>query len=320
MVILGKDNCLASYLKSLRGKKISIVTAFANGTEDVIDILLKNQNAIELVVGTINSFSSPKFIDHCLDIDHEAFRLFVDFGYHNSTHWKLYLVDPDKVIIGSANLTNTGLSLLRDTCVVIEDHELHANYKKEISKLKKFGSVIDSKDSKKFGDYFDKYRSNHRRMQSGLARATHYDNVLEWLGDEANQLIPLFIWGSRYTKETVEIAHDLIDKDDDRVSRSDIRDFFTYECVQGELPYEQGDVVLCANSKGSYVDFYSFDRIISDGDINYIYSYKRKRYPRPFKLNDIKSEIKERVPKWYEYELTELGRDEIFAMITNANP
>src|SRR3546814_13962083 len=51
--------------------------------------------------------------------------LWVDFRGQRSIHWKLYLIAPKTVIIGSANLTGMGLDLTRDTCVVVKNQSLY---------------------------------------------------------------------------------------------------------------------------------------------------------------------------------------------------
>lgn len=319
MKILNNENNLATFLKGVREREVIIVSAFASGTENIVDLLLGYGNRLELLVGTINSFSSPDFFEYCKNIENEDFSLSVDFGYQNSIHWKLYLIKPATVIIGSANFTNTGLSLMRDTCVVIEDKTLLESYMEELTIMKSSSNVV-SCNQKRFQNYLQKYRENHRRMQAGRARSIQASNGDEWLSEEENQLIPVFIWGSRHTKATIEEAHELLKEDSDEKPASMLRDFFTYACDEADLPYSQGDLVLCMNSSGSYADFYSFDRILHEDGLNYIYSYKRKRYTRPFRLsNEIKSEIKNRAEDWYEREVTELGRSDIQDLIKSAN-
>ena len=319
MKILNNEENLASFLEEIREQEVTIVAAFASGTESVVDLLLDHGNRLELFVGTINSFSSPAFFDHCKSIKNDNFSLLVDFRYQNSIHWKLYLIQPETVIIGSANFTNTGLSLVRDTCVVIEDKALLESYMKELTAIKSSNNVV-SCDGVHFDSHLQKYRENHRRMQAGRARSVREGDGNEWLSAEENQLLPVFIWDSRHTKDTIEEAQKLLQQDSDEEPASMLRDFFTYNGGEADLPYSQGDLVLCMNSKGSYADFYSFDRILNDDQINYIYSYKKKRYTRPFRLsNEIKSEIKNRVGDWYEREITELGRAEIQDVIKSAN-
>lgn len=315
MKILNKENNLIFLLSNIKQREVTIVSAFASQTENIVDLLIKNNNKLELIIGTINSFSSPDFFDHCMNIVGKDFSLRVDFGYQNSTHWKLYLVNPDIVIIGSANFTNTGLSLSRDTCVVIEDKGLFDNYKNEVDNLKNSKNVIES-HHEEFKNRLDLYRRSHRRMQAGLVNRIQMNDGVSWLEEESNQLIPLFIWDCLHSKESTKIAHKLLEDDVTGDSKSTIRDFFTYECADGELPYSQGDVVLCLNDKGNHVDFYSFDRIIHKDGINYIYSFKRKRYIRPFAITQkIKNEIKNIVDEWYGEKLIELNRNKIARII-----
>lgn len=45
-----------------------------------------------MVVGTINSFTSPNFIERCGSEAGSNLSLWVDLRYHESVHWKLYLI------------------------------------------------------------------------------------------------------------------------------------------------------------------------------------------------------------------------------------
>ncbi|MEJ2046243.1 MAG: phospholipase D family protein [Reinekea sp.] len=311
MKILNNEENLASFLKQVRNQDVTIMSAFARGTESIIDLLLDHENKLELLIGTINSFSSPYFFDHCKNIEDDNFSLHVDFGYHKSIHWKLYLIGPETVIIGSANFTDTGLKLSRDTCVVIEDKALFESYIKEFAVIKSSKNVV-SCDGVNFEIHLQKYRENHRRMQTGRAKSIQAGDGNEWLSAEENQLIPIFIWDSKHTNDTIEDAHKLLKQDSDEEPASMLRCHFTYDSDEADLPYSQGDLVLCMNRKGAHADFYSFDRILHKDGLNYIYSYKQKRYTRPFRLSsEIKGEIKNRVGDWYEKEITELGREKI---------
>lgn len=319
MKILNKKSNLLSYLEEISDQEVVIVSAFASGTERVVDLLLSRGNKLELLIGTINSFSSPDFFEYCANIETDSFSLSVDFGYQNSTHWKLYLIKPETVIIGSANFTNTGLSLSRDTCVVIEDRDLLERYTEELASIKASRNVVGCEQNRFHSD-LEKYRESHRHMQSGRVRSIQASTGDEWLDEEENQLIPVFIWDSRHSKATIEDAHELLEEDSGEKPSSMLRDFFTYDSNESDLPYGQGDLVLCMNSNGAYADFYSFDRILHEDGLNYIYSYKQKRYARPFRLSsEIKSEIKNRVGDWYQREITELSRSEIQELIKSAN-
>ena len=317
MEILNNEKNLATFLHDISKREVIIISAFASGTENIVAQLLKNENKLELLVGTINSFSSPDFFEYCKKIENNHFSLSVDFGYQNSIHWKLYLIKPATVIIGSANFTNTGLSLVRDTCVVIEDKALLEQYMKEFAAIKSSPHVVSCRDNN-FMMNLKKYRDSHRRMQAGRARSVKAGNGEEWLTEEENQLIPVFIWDSTQTKDTVEEAHNLLKEESHEEHIPVLRDFFTYQGTT--LPYSQGDLVLCMKSNGSYADFYSFDRIIHKGGFYYIYSYRQKHYIRPFRISkEIKSEIKNRVEDWYDSGRTELDRSTIQDLIKSAN-
>jgi hypothetical protein len=301
MNILMEENNLNKYFKELKNKNVCIVSAFASGTEKKLEFMLKGVNKVELIVGTINSFSSPSFFDYCSLLESNDINLWVDFGYQNAIHWKLYLIEPDVVIVGSANFTNTGLSLARDTCVLIKDINLFSSYKKEVEKLKSSKNVFNFKDEK-FNGMLEQYRISHRKMQASLARVVQFASVKDWLSDESNQLLPVFVWEHLHSKETLKVGYGLINRDNPDLPKDDIRDFFTLKCERSQLIYEQGDVVLCMNNKGEGIDFYSFDRIINVNGTNYMYSYKRKKYLRPFSLGDVKKKIKSSIDEWRDGE------------------
>lgn len=323
MKILNSQQNLDKLFKTITNKKITIITAFASDTENVVDLILNNGNDIEIIVGTINSFTSPGFIDHCSNIKNKSLSMFVDFRYQNSIHWKLYLIEPNTVIIGSANFTSIGMSLFRDTCVMIESDDLYHSYENQISILKNSNNIINKNNTSIFSKELEKYRVSHQRMQAGLARAKQYKNSNEWLLDESNQSIPLFIWESRHSKEEIENSHEIFESkfesNEENLSRSDIRTFFTYQCNENELPYEQGDVVLCSNSKGTHIGFYEFDQIIYKNGTHYIYSYRKRSYKNPFKLVDIKNELKLKITELYNKGYTELHRAVIIDICKNTN-
>lgn len=315
MKVLDSIDDLENALKAFSNRKIQIITAFASGTEGLLRTILDNENSVEIIIGTINSFSSPKLIEYCQNHQEEKFRTYVDFRYESSVHWKLYLVEPNIVIIGSANFTLTGVSLKRDTMTVVKNKSLYDEYLLKIEELKNDPNVIYVGNNKKFKRYFDEYQLKHKRMQKALANASQNKTPVDWLNDEANQTLSLFIWGSQHSKRTIQKAHNLIEESDLEVTREDLKDFSTYECGENELPYEEGDVVLTANHKGSYIAFQSFDRIIYDDGIHYIYSFKKKRYRYPFKLDELKRELKKVIPAWYEEGITEIHRNKIAALL-----
>lgn len=302
-------------LKGFSGRTIQIVTAFAGGTENLVDALLEQGNHLEIIIGTINAFSSPKLIEHCKNQTNENLVAYVDFRYEASNHWKLYLIEPSIVIIGSANFTNTGVSLERDIMTVIKNTALYNEFGSKIEDLKSASSVINVADTKSFNKYFAVYLRKHRDMQKALAKAANHKSVSGWLNDEANQTLPLFIWDANHSKETIKKAHELVEQSDLEITRDDIKDFFTYACGENEIPYEDGDIVLSASHKGSYIQFQSFDRIIYDNGTHYIYSFKKKRYKYPFKLDEIKQQLKQTIPIWYDNGVTEIHRSDISALM-----
>ncbi len=282
MRILDNKQSLQTYLLSVHNKNITLVTAFASGTENILSNILENNNTVEMLVGTINAFTSPKFIEYFMLYKHQELTLRVDFRYQNSIHWKLCLINPNIIAIGSANFTITGLELTRDTCILIEDENLYnlymARYKILIDEPR-----IKTAHEKGFKAEFIKYQKIHNRNQAALARSGKYESLKEWLEDESNQSIAFFVWENQHTDQTKKMARDLLINETKDDNRSHLRDFFTYSS-KDDLPYRQGDIVLCVNVNGSDMDFYTFDRIIIKDRKYYMYSYRQKKYQRPFEV------------------------------------
>lgn len=310
MQILDNHNNLASYLGQLRDRKITIVSAFAAGTEPLLESLRANGNRLEIVAGTINSFTSPDFIEYCIGESGADLALWVDFRYQKSIHWKLYLIEPDLVVLGSANFTEIGVGLSRDNAVVLQDAALYQDQRARVEQLKATEGVLFSGDSEAFDAELETYRWNHRRMQAGLARTAQYLDGESWLGEESNQSIPLFIWYSDHSEDSETTAESHL-RASSGVDWDDVREFFTYECAEGALPYEEGDVVLTARCNGSHIAFYTFDRILYRDGTYYIYSYRKKRYQVPFNLDDTKEGLRDEIPRWYEEGRTEMNRADI---------
>lgn len=315
MKILDINSDLEKTLKSFSNRKIKIITAFASGTEDLIRDLLKQDNSVEIIVGTINSFSSPKFIESFENNDNEKLKLYVDFRYESSIHWKLYLVEPNITIIGSANFTKTGVCLKRDTMAIVENDSLYGEYLSKIETLRENPDVVDVENKNIFNDLFGIYCEKHKKMQKALSKATQYNEPEDWLNNDINQTLPLFIWDSNHTEETDQKAYDLIEKSDIEITREGINDFHTYECAENKSLYDEGDIVITASHKGSYIKFESFDRIIYDDGTCYIYSFKKKKYKYPFKLDRIKKELKNKIVKWYKEEVIEIHRDDLSSLL-----
>ncbi|WP_435609664.1 phospholipase D family protein [Pseudomonas knackmussii] len=310
MQILDNQNDLARYLGQLRDKKITVVSAFAAGTEALVQSLRDNGNRLDIVVGTINSFTSPDFIEFCIAEGGADLTLHVDFRYQKSIHWKLYLVEPDIVILGSANFTEIGVSLTRDNAVVIQDAALYQEQLARVAQLKATEGVLLASDSEAFDEELETYRFHHRRMQAGLARTAQYLDGESWLGEDSNQSIPLFIWYSDHSEDSESAAESHL-RASSGVDWDDVREFFTYECAEGALPYEEGDVVLTARCNGSHIAFFTFDRILYRDGTYYIYSYRKKRYTAPFNLDDTKEGLRDEIPRWYEEGRTEMNRADI---------
>ncbi|MCO6506541.1 MAG: hypothetical protein J6570_05455 [Snodgrassella sp.] len=99
-------------------------------------------------MGTINAFSSIDLIDFCIEEAEENnnFKFYIDFRYDDSIHWKLYMIKPDIIVIGSVNFTQKGLKFIQDMCLYIKNKELYLDYLKESAEVKALDKVFDCKN------------------------------------------------------------------------------------------------------------------------------------------------------------------------------
>jgi len=220
-------------------------------------------------------------------------------------------------IIGSANFTTIGLKLTRDTCAVICNKELFDSYIQKITQIKNNNKVIKVERQPGFNKEFEKYRQLHRRSQAGMVRSKQYKTLAQWLEDDTNQSVPLFFFDREHRKEEKKRSNELLKDHAEDSSNLGVKVFFTYECDENELPYKPGDVVLTTKKTGAQLDFFTFDRIIYDAGMHYIYSYIRKRYPSPFKfINSEKMKLKDKICDLYENEAEELDRSLLESLVS----
>lgn len=311
---LHTDNDLEKFLLKQSGRSITIVSAFASGTARLLKSIAI-QNDVEVIVGTINSFTSPKFIDDARQLLHR--RLWVDFRGNTSIHWKLYLVSPDIVVIGSANFTNQGIGMGRDTCVVIQDSHLFEEYQQQLSLLKSQREVLDG-ESPGFDDALERHREQHNRNQAALqiaqqgvqstsrSRTRRVPPFDEWV-KQGFLTIPLFVWDENHTEEIKDEAVRIVN-DQEIVTehaagnvtkpadfqRRPYRDFLT-EVSDGSKPsFEPNTVVLATKANGAYMRFMQLDLVVRKEDLGLDFMIERRkvRYPQPFEITqEIKASI-----------------------------
>ena len=305
MKILTSANNLENYLRGIKGKDVRIVTAFATNTERLVLEMARANRSVELIVGTINSFTSPTFLralaDKISPAGEPGLSLHVDFRGAKSVHWKLALVSPATVVIGSANLTETGLALERDTCITLTDKNLYDEYSQLVDGIRDSAGVVSAAETG-FDKRLDRYEDTHNRMQAGLQFASastgKQPSLAEWLADEANDTVKLYVWQRDHSERDKKLAGKIVKTHfstvahaiTEKADRAKYRDFFT----NGDLDstFDVGDIVICANRNGSHLDFFTFDIVHrqkrKSGDRDVMISLRQPRYRRLFDLAPLK--------------------------------
>ena len=322
--IIKNQNAFTDYFFKVKGKKITIVSAFASETTEVVERMLASGNTVDVIVGTINSFTSPKFIGKCKEIakDNKNIKFSVDFRYESSVHWKLYLISPSTVIIGSANFTQTGLTFERDTCVAIQDKKLYDDYLGMVAELK--DKVIES-TCEEFDARFKVYRANHKKMQAAIGRGRKFKDFESWLKEESNQQIPLCVCKRDHNEDEKKQERYLLEKHSDGIDFPESHDFLVFyfsEYKENELPYEEGSIILYSGPKGGHLGFFRIDKIISDEECetHILYYFNSTRNTSTIDLFPITDESKKKYksilkPKKLKYR-TYLTKDELREIFT----
>jgi hypothetical protein len=310
MEILDNDNYLRAKLEKQVGRDIHIVSAFASSTDDLIS-LLRESNRVELIVGTMNYFTAPEFIQAVRDQSQGREGFWVDFRGPASIHWKLYLISPHTVIIGSANLTPKGLAMRGETSVVIHKKALYQEYRARIVALQSGKNVVAA-SSKTFDRRLREYTALHDRSQAGRQAGgadrpedkTRIPTLAEWLKDESNQSVSLFLWESPVEEKLVTAAKKIVNRkraaegrEPTAPSRKPYSELFTTnQDDDGQTPYRSGDVALCASTRGGHISFRKFHIVQRVGKSDLMIEVRREPNAMPFQITGaIKLAIKRHI-------------------------
>ncbi|MNQ36973.1 hypothetical protein D3C85_505050 [compost metagenome] len=303
---LHNENDLAKFLLKQRKRKITIVSAFASGTAKLLRSIVA-ANDVEVILGTINAFTSPSFIDEAKTLLKR--RLWVDFRGNASIHWKLYLISPNTVIIGSANFTNQGVALGQDTCVVIENTDLYNDYQQQLEVLKKERQVM-APGAPDFDAALERHREQHNRNQAALQTAQQASRYVSerrtskvpsfdvWV-QQGFLTIPLFIWEKNHSQEEKdEVSKIMRDQDAvvthiagrtkkpaDSAARL-FRDFLSEESNGPRPSFDPNTIVLATKPSGAYMRFMQLDIIVRNAQRkrDLMIELPKARYMQPFEI------------------------------------
>jgi len=319
-VIFGENNPLSDALSSLKANRIVIVSAFASKTEDLIRTILRNENNLTLIIGTINHFTDPDFIKECVDIASyykQRFDFYVDFRGNDSIHWKLYLVGPSKVFIGSANFTRTGLSMQRDTAISIKDNNLYTTYNQLVIDLRQKDGVVNCRNPK-FQKKLADYERNHRKVSAQNLEIISSHNsgapyqppqFADWIKEEHVQVLPIFIWGAEVNEE----ERDTFDhKVKPLISTDAVELIGIYEGDKEDQKYFNGNIVLTVKYNGGYASFNKIDISLFTENRWWLCNFSFTTFQIPFMLTpEIKRAIKLNVSKWISTNKTYLTTNDL---------
>ena len=283
MKILDQNHCLGDELKTYKNADIVIVSAFVSGISNHLEKLIKQNKHVSLYTGVLNGFNNPSELKQIYKLakKNKKFDFYVNFNRKTSTHWKLYLISPSTIIIGSANYTEVGLETLRDTMLHLKNLEIYEQYKKKILADKKYYNSKSVSFVAKLKEYKKGYKESYAQ-----------DIV-----NEVNVEIPLFVWGhdipEKKKKMILQKANELNKNFGENIERSQVRDFFSMP--GNKVLYSEGERVFCVNHEGKYPSFHYFDRVFFDDGYTYMISLKRpeQNYGRnPLKISDMVDALK----------------------------
>jgi HKD family nuclease len=302
--ILDTENSLDSFLRSVRNSKIDIAVAFASKTGDLIRTMALNGNQITLIIGTINYFSDPAFIEYCWKLTKRyPIEFYVDFRENESIHWKLYLVAPATVIIGSSNLTTTGLSMGRDTVVCLRDAKLYQAYQLLLGKLKQNDQVVKSAVPE-FAALLAKYKDHHRETVRRPLKRESVSDFVAWVAKPETHILPLYTWYSYTTEEDRQVFADKIaPKMTSEAETDGVQLIGCYEGEKNVQHYHNDEVILEMESSGilDSIKFCMVNRVTYNSGRWWLCNFDGNEFPKPFTLTDeLRAIIKIKCEDWYK--------------------
>ena len=318
---------LEKYLSSVKNTRIDIAVAFASKTESLVEKMLKNGNRVNLILGTINYFSDPVFIKHCQLIAQKKrsrLNFAVDFRGHESIHWKVYLIAPDTVIIGSPNLTTTGITMERDTAVAISDKRLYKTYLSLLAKLARDQQIVGCRENR-FEHLFSDYEEQHHRfpprvtgITSSKRRSDSAPSFANWLKQDTAQTVPVFIWERDISPQEKKLFRTkIVPKVAPKLDSSDdVRIVGVYEGKKKEQVYHSGDVVLTLKNNGKYARFELADFVLYGAGNWWLCGIKRKRFLKPFTItNKFAKALSRNANNWYEEDKDHLDSEDLRKLV-----
>lgn len=295
MKVIDAETTLKTQIGDVRNTTIRIVTTYVTDVLETLQELVDRNCRVEIVVGTMDCFNHPK---HLAEIGAlPGVKLRVDFRRQYSVHWKLYLIEPFDVIIGIPNFTGRGLETSRDIAVVINDPTSYGEFEQRINALLKTDRVI------KFGT--DEYEHEIKQYEADFEHAQHHRraaaaagsmlSVSDWLADERNQELKLYVWEEFHSKAEKKRARRMAVQGRKaagmpKSARSPVREFFT--TPQRRAPFKAGDVVMCCKTGGAYMGFFRLDLIERGEDgLLYMIDMKSSRAACLFDVREAKARI-----------------------------
>ncbi|RAP57897.1 phospholipase D family protein [Oleiagrimonas sp. MCCC 1A03011] len=295
MKVIDADSTLKDQIKDISNAHIRIVTAYVTDVLETLQELVSRNCRVEIIVGTIDCFNHPKHLAQIGVLP--GIDLHVDFRRQNSVHWKLYLLEPFDVIIGSPNFTGRGLKTSRDIAVSFSDQTMFVEFKQRINVLLKAPRVIKfgtAAYQREMAQYEADFEIEQRHRRSAIADGST-PSVSDWLADERNQELKLYVWEDHHQEPEKQRAREMAVKGRKAAAmpeseKSPIREFFTTS--QKRTPLKAGDIVLCCRTSGAYMDFFRLDLIERGGDgLLYMIDMKSSKPARLFNLSEAKARL-----------------------------
>lgn len=133
-------------LSRIRECNLVIASAFGRSYSEIdfLRSIAEKNRKLTFLVGTQNCFTSPEFIEAGAKLAKELknFDFIVDFRVPDSLHHKVVLATPSTVIIGSSNFTRKGLNGQTDLMGMLDDEEMFAGVKADLTRIKRLTGVL----------------------------------------------------------------------------------------------------------------------------------------------------------------------------------
>lgn len=203
--------------------------------------------------------------------------------------------------------------MTRDTAVRLRNQQLYQDYMALVAQLQQEAGVLRSSDPG-FDAKVKAYKKINRRHIVRLPiDPTDTPDFVDWLDQDENQGLPVFIWDRPFTPADYKTFEEDIKPQITAGTDLEVTLVGTHDDGPCNEPgYESNMVLLTVRNTGSVVRLQSIDWVVDAQKRCWLCRMKNSRTVKPFKMTPgLEAAIKEMAPIWYDERKTYLDTNDL---------